>query len=287
MFSKPKILIATDFSYGSDLALLAGKRLQKLTGGTLKLIHVSGIPPVKDWLLSDQLREGYFSALAAKMNEQKMKCEVSCESDIYFGNVADEIHKEIKSSHADILVMGHEDLRFTQLGSVAQKMISSSPIPVYVVKTDKPISNVVGLLDPASVSKKVVSTSEELSFLLSTKVSFLSVVPDISLYNTTLMAEDMMFAFNEEQKKSIEKNLRSKVSTLLDPHLKSELQVIVSNVSVSDSILDELEDQKFDLAVLSRHNRSAMEKFFIGSVGRRILERFKGNLIVLPEGGNA
>lgn len=284
MLSKPKILVASDFSLNSDRALLAAKELAHKTGGHITLVHAAGLPPVWDWLPGEDYRNGFFSSLAKKIDAQLKRCELKCENDVIFGDPYEELLRTIKEKKFDILVMGHggQD-EIVYIGSLAQKMISSSSIPVLIVNDELSVKKIAGLLDPAYISEKVISAGEEFSFLLSSELSFLSIVPDLPAMAVSGIIEDISFAFSDDQKEEISSKLKTRILKEMDPHSKAQLLILVSKDKTEVALLNELEDKDIDLAIVCRHNRGTLERFFIGSVSRKIVERFKGNILVIPE----
>lgn len=284
MLSKPNILVATDFSEHSDKAILMAMEIAKRTEGSVKILHVSGIPPLWDWIPGDLFQKGLFSELSARMDDQLKRCQVECENDILFGDPYEELQRYIRESKPDMLLMGHDRGKgFFYIGSLAQKMITSSTIPVLVVNSFAPPMKVAGLIDPSFISGKVVSMTEELSYLLNLEARYLSVVIDIPALAVSPIGEEMSFVFTDDQKSEISKTVKDTVSGMMEKNTKAKIDVLISKDKISDAIIKNLDDEQTDIVVICRHNRGAVERFFLGSVSRRIVERFKGNILVLPE----
>ncbi len=141
-----KIMIATDGSEASRNAANRGIILAKLSAGkviavyvvdTSRLIQLHGYTSLhgfKESLLDAMLKEG---DEAVSYIEKKSKQEgVPFEKAILKGNPAEELLRYSKESGVDVLVMGsigRTGISRFLLGSVAEKVIRHSEVPVMVV----------------------------------------------------------------------------------------------------------------------------------------------------------
>lgn len=291
MFSKPKILIATDFSVNSDKALCVGKRLQKSIGGSISIIHVSGIPLVWDWLASEvqakyishDLRDDTLRQLTKYMNEQLRRCDLACQGEIIFGDPYTELHKHIEEKKTDLLIMSSSGKTgIFETGSLTQKMIATSSIPVLVAKLDSSPRQIACLIDPSAISDKIIKVSEVLSHAFSSKAQFIAVVQDFISLSNGYLSELVSVGFSDDQKNRIIANIELEIMKRMDLGSKESIEVIVSKHKVATVLLSFLNESNIDLAVMSRSNRGILDELIIGSTSRRLLESFKGNLLLLP-----
>lgn len=273
MFSKPKILVGTDFSYASDLALKMAEDIRRKTGGSIKLVYYS------------HDSQGLLDQVNQSMKEQIERCQIDCSFEIIHGSAFEEMQKTIAEMKPDLLVLGrHGKSALLHLGSLTQKLIASSDVPVLVVNKIGKFNDVAGLIDPATPSKKTIAAAEELSYLLSSKLELMSVIPDIdSLSLTYVPYLKTTLVFSEEEKNTIRNRLTEEILQKSDPHAKATIKVEITHKKIPEALLELLRYSQVDFAVMTRHNRGVMEKIFIGSVTRGVLEGFKGNLLVLPE----
>lgn len=273
MFSKPQILIGTDFSYASEAALKMGQEISKRTGGSIKLVHFT------------QAQGALLDALEHSMKEQIKQCDIQCSSEIITASAYEGLHKAIEKMKPDLLIMGrHGKSALLHMGSLTQKLIASSEVPVLVVNQFSNIKNIAALIDPAAPSTKTIAAGEEISFLLSGKLDLISVIPDIdSLSLTYVPFFKSSIVFTEEEKELMRSRLTEEILKKSDTHSKADIHVEVTHQKIPQALLDILNQKKSDLVVMTRHNRGLMERIFIGSTTRGILEGFKGNLLVLPE----
>ena len=296
MLSKPNILVCTDFSPFSDEALKAADKLREKSGGTLSVLHVSEHPVIWDWLpregspisLDEGVEEELLSSLRKKLETQMARCEVKGENHISMGLPQQVILEEITARKIDTVVMGHKGKTggTFRVGSMAEKIISSSTVPVLIVKRKFDMNKVAALVDPTGPMEKILNWSEELSFLLSAKLEVISLFPDIAAryigigkigFSTELLS------LSQEQRAEIVKEIKNRIRSHLVPESQAELKVEVSvEKKLAYHINSALVNDNVDMVVMKRHQAGFLEKVLIGSETRRMLEIFDGNLFILP-----
>lgn len=141
-----KVLFCTDFSENSDCAFDYAFGVAKRDGGVLYILHV--IPSIPNQyyaaLYSNQenfnkIKAAIQEDLAQKYNDQylsqikdKTKVKIVTKS----GREDEEILKFARKEKIDIIVMsthGRTGIKHVFWGSVAEKTIRHSPIPVFVI----------------------------------------------------------------------------------------------------------------------------------------------------------
>jgi nucleotide-binding universal stress UspA family protein len=144
-----KILVAVDGSAASNKGLAEALRLAKTERARLCILHVvnvyvvmasmGGVAPPRD--LGPALRESgerilaRAKALAAK---QRLKPVVVLR-EVLSGPAAESIVREAKKQRADLIVLGshgRRGLRRLALGSDAEQVVRSAPVPVLVVRAN-------------------------------------------------------------------------------------------------------------------------------------------------------
>ncbi len=288
-----KILVATDLSTQSDSALSLAHQLQQKMGGEVTLVHISDVSPVWDWPATDfqaknilgQFQKEIHKASENRMRDQMVRCLVQFEMTIKFGNSQKELINLIESTNADLLVMGHRgENTFFGVGSLAEKMIASSPIPVMIAKNNRPIKSVTALLDPARFSQETISYTKSVANALDAKAQYLTFIADLSseaLMNIPFIMPS--YKFSEKEKNEITDNAKAAILSHTKDVLLKDIHIKISTLSTSKALTQGLKDQKADLAIIARHNRGPVEKIFIGSVSKGVLHDFEGNILVLPE----
>jgi len=136
------VLVPTDFGESSSRALAVAVELAKKYGAALTLLHTYEIPsyagpgsfaaPV-DFLTP--VREAAEAELDRELKELKKEVP-KADGIVRFGAPSQEIVKEIGLTHADLVVMGTHGRRgvtHALLGSVAERTVRTSPVPVMTV----------------------------------------------------------------------------------------------------------------------------------------------------------
>lgn len=143
------ILIATDGSKPSEHAAKAGVDLAKLTGGTVTAVYVvdkgrilenieaDGVELAKDVMDGTRLGLQKEGQMAMRYVEELAKASgVSIETKVLVGNPAETILKSAEENHMDAIVIGsigRTGLSKFLLGSVAEKVVRNSKIPVVLI----------------------------------------------------------------------------------------------------------------------------------------------------------
>jgi nucleotide-binding universal stress UspA family protein len=133
------LLVPTDGSRGSELALSEGVALANATGATLHILHVVETgrlgpdAPLNEEELTDRADEIIADAIetaeAARVD--------SSESEIEFGVPSKEIQNYIDANDIDFAILGtHGKTDFSRyvMGGVSTKIVRTSPVPVMWVR---------------------------------------------------------------------------------------------------------------------------------------------------------
>ncbi len=142
-----KIMIATDGSDTSKKAAMIGIDIAYRANGSitalyvmeiLRLAHLPGyatMPGLKEKILELMQEEGQQATKFVEDQAQEML--VSCEKIVAQGSPSEEILKISQSRGIDLIIMGslgRTGMEKILLGSVAEKVVLQSPIPVLLVK---------------------------------------------------------------------------------------------------------------------------------------------------------
>jgi len=141
MYPFQRIVVATDFGPSSRVALDLAVSLTVTHGSGLTLVHAYSVllPPSPNPLMPafEKIREAADGAMANSLNLLRQK-HLSVEGFVRHGEAWREIIAQATESEADLIVMGthgHHGLSRVFLGSVAEKVVRSSTIPVLTVRT--------------------------------------------------------------------------------------------------------------------------------------------------------
>jgi nucleotide-binding universal stress UspA family protein len=146
MITLKKIVVTTDLSNHSIAALEYASTFSLLYGASLYLLHVEDLspPPMYGVHLPDFEAEGFRKRTVEEaMHDLEKFIELNVSPDLRVTPVArvgrpvDEIIRFASEEGADLIVMathGWTGLKHVLLGSVAEKVVRMSPVPVLTVK---------------------------------------------------------------------------------------------------------------------------------------------------------
>ena len=141
-----KVLFCTDFSKNSDCAFDYAFGIAKRDEGVLYILHVIPTNPDHDnlerWLTKKELdrvkatlredREKIYDGKYLSQIKDKTKVKIITKS----GREDKEILKFARKENIDIIVIGthgRAGIEYLFIGSVAEKIIRHSPIPVFII----------------------------------------------------------------------------------------------------------------------------------------------------------
>jgi universal stress protein A len=143
--SPKKILVATDFSKGSDEALAAAIEVAKRTGAPLELLHVLelGVEQFPFGLSYDDDRGGlipWIDRELAHRADDATRAGVVSQTKMLMGSPPTEILQRAREIGADLIVIGthgRRGLAHMVLGSVAEHVVRRAVCPVLTVPFSK------------------------------------------------------------------------------------------------------------------------------------------------------
>ncbi len=134
-----KILCPIDFSPNSIAALEVARQLAVQSKGTVTLLHAL-LPPVEvgQPIVLEPMAGGVEVAQRLKaLAADKLSDKIPSEIDVVVGNAASEIIEGAARHHCDSVVMathGRTGLKHLILGSVAERVVRESAVPVLTVR---------------------------------------------------------------------------------------------------------------------------------------------------------
>jgi nucleotide-binding universal stress UspA family protein len=148
MIAIKNVLVATDFSPSSDVAMAYGRALAGLFQARLHIIHVVDNAYTKVFMGEAALASRDTAALQQTLEEtgrRQLEAAVSDEDRrklkatlaVPIGSVAQEIVRYAKAAGIDVIVMGTHGrgmVTHALMGSAAEKVVRLAPCPVLTVK---------------------------------------------------------------------------------------------------------------------------------------------------------
>lgn len=141
MFSIKIILVATDFSAASDLALRYGRAMAETFGANLRVLHVCDDPILFADTTSDEYRDQTMRNCLEELQENVRQVTGDSENLELLtkcGSAATEIVYYAKDENIDMIVMGSHGrsaMASMLLGNVAEHVVRHSPCPVTTVRS--------------------------------------------------------------------------------------------------------------------------------------------------------
>jgi universal stress protein A len=155
MLAIRRILVPTDFSPASDLAVDYAVGMARRYGGTVEVLHIvdetslaTALSQVlgTDW---PDLRDRLIREAERQLAEVRAKCalaQVSASSHVLTGQAARAIAERAINSGADLIVMGthgRSGVAHLVLGSVAERVLRIAPCPVLVVRDTRRVADIL------------------------------------------------------------------------------------------------------------------------------------------------
>ncbi|MGE3889312.1 MAG: universal stress protein [Vicinamibacterales bacterium] len=149
MIALKHVMVPTDFSETSDVALKYGKAFAAAFGATLHVVHVIEEPYGQPWAV-----EAYGFSLAALQDEwikeakgrmekiltDEERASLKAVTTTVLGHPVMEILRYAKDHDVDLIVMGTHGrgpLGKVVMGSVAERLVRKSPCPVLTVRSEE------------------------------------------------------------------------------------------------------------------------------------------------------
>lgn len=282
MNSKSKILVCTDFSPSSDIALKSAAVIAKKTNAELHAVFVSEIPVYWDMiasgasaiLMTEEQILNLHKSMKTNMENQLKRCDVKCETHLPFGLVAEAIAKVSSEVRPDLIVLGNrKKSNMFYLGNVITKVLADSRVPILVTR------------------HLIKDSGVKIAGLVDTHDSFHSIISEVKRYSDNLHGEAEILSLWKDHFSQLTEQDKEEVGNKISKQIKAQLQSVPEikvkvlrsqEKSTAFHLAEILENDKIDLAVMKRHQKGWLEKFLIGSETRRMLEIFDGNILVLP-----
>jgi len=284
-----KILMATDFSKSAERGLESARALAAETGGTIVLLHVIQTPYAiypQEMLDVAALSEAWMREarralmpLAARARRGGRRVTV----EVRFGAPWRWILDVAGTLAVDAIVIGasgHSRFERLVLGSTAEKVVRSSPVPVLVThgRALKRIRRVLAPVDLGEGSSWALrlagllggrEASIEALLVVPRRLGTMPVVP---YYPEAPPLPPM-----EESEAALEQ--------FLEGHSLDRVRgKVVAADDTASGILDHERAGKVDLIVVATHGRRGLDRALLGSVAEKVIRHAEAPVLVVPEG---
>ncbi len=280
-----KILVPTDFSDLSSQAFESAEFLRKEYGGEITPLYI--FPQVRGLdgisissgvsAFNDEVRAKIKKQLVELASRYTLEAHIK-EPVVLVGEPSVLIADEAKNF--DMVVMathGRTGFNKAILGSVANKVLRTSPVPVLAVRKDKPLKKVKKVLIPVDLSAHSEKVFEFADHLLKQTGASAHLVNVISLDEGFSMSEARDLAKRRENEIA---GLRSK---FLPNHLENtKIETLISNHSVPEALVRIVDSRSYDLIVMPTLGHTGLKYLLMGSTAARVVEMAPLSVLIIP-----
>lgn len=269
-----RILIATDGSSESDLAVRLGGHIYQMVGGSLTLLTVIKHAPERTQAESILIRARTLLAKTAAVETQ-----------IRTGQTAEEIAHEASAKKDHLIIIGEKKqhgLTSRLLGPTAVRVIGQMPCPVLIARGEiRPLRRVLVCesgRDPSLLNRLINQLSpllrqvDELTALH--VMSQIAAAPGVAGWELRADANELM------EKRTVEGNLLEADLARL-AKLNVRLEAKVRHGLVVREILDEMQGGDYDLVVIGAHQGKGWERFLLDDLAHELISHADRPLLVV------
>lgn len=284
-----RILVPVDFSDHSRAALERAVQLARARDARIDLLHAIAYPPVADdpdcaARLRPEIRrasEEALERLAATLRDRG----IDYETRLVERDPADAIRSAALTPGTSLIVMGSHGRRGLDrllLGSVAERTLTGSPLPVYVTRESlaeapDPIRSILLATDFSRDAQRVEVQVASLAREAQAEVEVLHAVWEPSaLFAPYAVAggADIETELLEAARQRIDR-----VAERLGEHgVEAKTKIVVGRAP--ESILDRAEATGAQLIAMGTRGYSTLQRFIMGSVTHRVLRHAPCSVLV-------
>lgn len=270
-----RILVALDGTKTAEKTLPIAECMAEAAETQLLLVSICDPKPK----ITDE-RQKYLDIKAAELQAKGIKSS----GKMFCGELLPLILKCIKDNDIDLLCVashGYTGIKKMVLGSVSEKLIKSTNLPVLLVKdgydADKAaFGNILLPLDGSLFSEACLKQVSVLARDFKSKLTLLVVIqppciPSDRSPSIQPSWDEYYQALLEELKQQAQAYLERLTGELRENGIETEFRMEVSD-NIPETILSTAEDINASLISFTTHNRSGIEKWYYGSVAAGLIE---------------
>ena len=275
-----KIFVPVDFSKTSDQAVDYALFLAEIYNASVTLFH-SVVLMQEDIDEEEHLKS--YESIIKRQEEKRLKSiksrslkgekrGIRIKHELGRGlNAGDSILDYLKEKKFDLIVMGtHSRIGLMKwwLGSVTQKVIRYSHIPLIVVPQNfkrKTIKKVLFPVDFSEFSKNAVKKGKTIVQKFDAKMTILFAIEEEAHPFYYLQSSEPILKANPQLKQQLMNNLPAFTGIA-----KNVAKYHLAEGKAHKEIQDYAESNKIDLIIMATHGMSGMDHFLIGSTTERV-----------------
>jgi nucleotide-binding universal stress UspA family protein len=288
-----RILVATDFSQAGDNAQTMAVSFARWFSAELHVLHVQVL--LDDPLLTREHKVEFERLLGSTDHQTRealqapvLDPDVTIHTHVVQGISASEVVVEsCRNLGCELIVVGthgRRGLTHLLLGSVAENVVRTSPVPVLTVRPDAviPSSGIRHILVPHDFSKhsrQAVVCAGVWAAELEAEITLLHAVEPVvypEFYAVDLLPAEMV----ERLKSRSEEALAAAAAELLED---VESHTVVRVGRAGDTIVAEATSDDYDLVIMGKRGLSAIEHLLLGSVAENVLKQSRVPMLAVRD----
>lgn len=289
------ILAATDFSETAERASNFARELSKRFKAQLHLLHVIVI--LDDPHIEENLRHRLEELVASGDEARRNHLENGADNQpglevtphMVRGLAPAEVIVETASNlGCELIVMGthgRRGLSHLLLGSVAERVVRTSKVPVLTVRANADIElpetpKILVPHDFSEASANAVEQAAAWADAFGAEITLLHVVEPVvypEFYSVDILSDDLMERLVERSERAL-----GKAAEDLLGNAKARVQVEVGRAA--NTIVDNADPERYDAVVMATRGLSGLEQVLLGSVAESVLRRCEIPLLAVPTG---
>lgn len=278
-----KVLVPVDFSEYSETAFRYALSFAKQTGARLSLVHVSTAlycsrtelygdsPELTDALRAHVQRlQRQISSYVGEANREDVPIDYAIlEAD----DVVNKLLGYLDEQPYDLVIMGthgRTGLKHLFLGSIAEKIVRYSPVPVLTLHKcagDCRVRNILVPVDFSRHSLEAIENAVGLARQLGGRVMLLHVIERV-IY-PAFYPEGYTPVIDFEPQ--LHQRIMNKLNHLIEDYPGISVDARISAGKPSDEIIDHARSHDADLIVMATRGLSGLEHLLVGSTTERVL----------------
>jgi nucleotide-binding universal stress UspA family protein len=206
---------------------------------------------------------------------------VRAKGKVLYGGPADNILGYTRNNHVNLVIMathGHSGLRRWWLGSVFEKVVSGSIVPILGIhskqtkEVDKDrivtFKRILAPLDGSDTGEAALHDAEAVALKTGASMVLLHVIPEPHVIEARMLGPefaDIVKAMHDAGEKYLVRVNKRLTEKGIDVTVK------IMNGDPAARIVDQAKHEKADLIAMSTHGRSGIARWVLGSVADKIL----------------
>lgn len=293
-----QILVPLDGSRLAESALPHALTLARATGNGLTLLRVVPVPPAANPLawavpghsttwayhkeMLDMARE-YLESIVGRLEREG----VAALTKLVEGDPAENIIRHAQDNLDIVMIVmathGRSGLSRWVLGSIAEKVLQTSPTPLVLVRPPEDeaetwvpapqmpgYSTILVPLDGSTLAEQALKQTRMLAIATGATLLLVSVVSGPEDLSIARRAESMrvLAVMHEQEKQRLDSYLASTAQQIEAAGIK--VRTLLSEGDAADEILRASLEKDADLILMSTHGLGGLERLWMGSVAIRV-----------------